>query len=133
LRNWVDQGAKWQEHWAYVKPQRPPLPEVKRDAWIRNAIDSFVLARLESEKLVPSPEADRATLIRRVSLDLTGLPPTLAEVDNFLADQRPDAYERVVDRLLASLHYGERQALPWLDEARYADTNGYEKDERRTI
>jgi hypothetical protein len=133
LRAWVDQGAKWEEHWAYVKPRRPPLPEVKTKGWVRNGIDYFVLARLEKEGLAPAPEADRATLIRRLSLDLTGLPPTLAEVDAFLADRSPNAYEKVVDRLLASPHYGERQALPWLDEARYADTNGYEKDDRRTI
>lgn len=133
LRGWIDQGAKWEEHWAYVKPRRPPLPEVHQWTWVRNGIDSFVLARLEREGHAPSPEADRATLIRRVSLDLIGLPPTLDEVDAFLADQSPDALEKVVDRLLDSPHYGERQALPWLDEARYADTNGYEKDDRRTI
>jgi mono/diheme cytochrome c family protein len=133
LRAWIDQGAKWEEHWAYVKPQRPPLPEVRQKSWVRNGIDHFVLARLEKEGLTPSPDADRATLIRRVSLDLTGLPPTLAQVDAFLQDESPNAYERVVDRLLASEHYGERQALPWLDEARYADTNGYEKDDRRTM
>jgi hypothetical protein len=133
LRAWIDQGAKWEEHWAYVKPRRAPLPEVHRKSWVRNGIDNFVLARLEREGLTPSPEADQATLIRRVSLDLTGLPPTLAEVDSFLADKSPNAYEEVVDRLLASPHYGERQAVPWLDEARYADTNGYEKDDRRTI
>jgi hypothetical protein len=133
LRAWIDQGAKWEEHWAYVKPVRPALPVVQHAGWPRRDLDYFVLARLEREGLAPSPEADRATLIRRVSLDLTGLPPTLQEVDAFLADTSPDAYERVVDRLLASPHYGERQAHPWLDEARYADTNGYEADNRRTI
>jgi hypothetical protein len=133
LRAWIDQGAKWEEHWAYVKPRRPPLPTVRNQAWVRNGIDYFVTDRLDKEGLTPSPEADRATLIRRVSLDLTGLPPTLAEVHAFLNDQSANAYEKVVDRLLASEHYGERQALPWLDEARYADTNGYEKDDRRTI
>ncbi|HLJ95761.1 MAG TPA: PSD1 and planctomycete cytochrome C domain-containing protein, partial [Gemmataceae bacterium] len=133
LRAWIDQGAKWEEHWAYVKPHRWPLPEVHQPNWVRNGIDAFVLARLEREGLAPSPEADRPTLIRRLSLDLIGLPPTLEEVDAFLADTSPDAYERVVDRLLASPHYGERQALPWLDAARYADTNGYEADHRRTI
>ena len=100
-------------------------------AWARTPIDRFVLARLEREKLSPSPEASKATLLRRVTLDLTGLPPTPAEVDAFVADTAPDAYERVVDRLLASPHYGERWARPWLDLARYADTNGYEKDNRR--
>ncbi len=133
LRAWIDQGAKWEEHWAYVKPRRAPLPEAHHKGWVRNGIDCFVLARLEKEGLAPAPEADRATLIRRVSLDLIGLPPTLDEVEAFLADSSPNAYEKVVDRLLVSPHYGERQALPWLDEARYADTNGYEKDERRTM
>jgi mono/diheme cytochrome c family protein len=133
LRAWIDHGAAWEEHWAYVKPRAPVLPAVKHAAWARNAIDVFVLARLEREGLEPVPEADRSTLLRRVSLDLTGVPPTLAEVDAFLADQAPDAYEKVVDRLLASPHFGERQAHPWLDLARYADTNGYEKDDRRTI
>jgi mono/diheme cytochrome c family protein len=138
LRAWIDQGATWPEsaepkHWAYVMPQRPPLPKVKNRKWPRNGIDYFVLERLEQEKLSPAPEADRATLIRRVSLDLTGLPPTVKEVDEFLADKSPEAYEKVVDRLLASPHYGERWARPWLDLARYADTQGYEKDNRRAM
>lgn len=133
LRAWIDQGAKYEPHWSYVKPVRPPFPAVKNAAWVRNCIDAFVLARLELEGLTPSPEADRATLIRRVSLDLTGLPPTPREVDAALSDQSPDWYEKVVERLLASPHYGERQTQPWLDQARYADTNGYEADQRRTI
>jgi hypothetical protein len=133
LRTWIDEGATWAEHWAYVKPVRSALPEVKNRNWPRNPIDYFVLARLEKEGLFPSAEVDRATLIRRVRLDLTGLPPTPEEVDVFLSDQSRDAYEKVVERLLNSPHYGERQALPWLDQARYADTNGYEKDDRRTI
>jgi mono/diheme cytochrome c family protein len=133
LRAWIDQGAKWEEHWAYVKPERPALPAVKRQAWVRNDIDAFILARLDQEGLSPSPEADRATLLRRASLDLIGLPPSLTEVDAFLADAAPEAYEKAIDRLLASPHYGERQARPWLDLARYADTNGYEADYRRTI
>ncbi len=138
LRNWIEQGAVWPEeeerqHWAYVKPVRPELPQVQNKTWPRNGIDYFVLARLEKEKLNPSPAADRATLIRRVNLDLIGLPPTLKEVDEFLADKSSDAYEKVVDRLLASSAYGERWARPWLDLARYADTQGYEKDNRRTI
>lgn len=132
LKAWIDQGAVYEEHWAYVKPIRPPAPAVQNKAWVRNTLDAFVLARLEKEGLQPSPEADRATLIRRVSLDLTGLPPTPEQVDEFLRDQSADAYEKVVDRLLRSPHYGEHQALYWLDHARYADTNGYEKDERRT-
>lgn len=121
------------DHWAFRKPQSPPLPQVALDGWPRNEIDHFILARLEREGLSPAPEADRATLIRRVSLDLTGLPPTPAEVDDFELDHRADAYERVVDRLLASPRYGERQAVPWLDLARYADTNGYEKDRPRKM
>lgn len=133
VRNWIDQGATWgsagkQEHWAYRPVQRPPLPPVKNAAWVRNPIDAFVLARLEREGLRPSPEADRITLLRRVTLDLTGLPPTPQEVDAFLADRAPTAYEKVVDRLLASPHYGERMALPWLDAARYADSNGFQQD-----
>jgi hypothetical protein len=151
LRAWIDQGAPGpgadslsaaagpaaadaiQEHWAYVKPSRPELPVVSAAGWVRNPIDRFVLARLEAEKLAPSAEAAKATLLRRVALDLTGLPPTPAELVAFVADTAPGAYERVVDRLLASPHYGERWARPWLDLARYADTNGYEKDNRRAI
>ncbi len=144
IRHWIDQGApgpdstelivaaKRVKHWAYIKPAPPSLPAVKNTAWVRNPIDNFILARLEKERLSPSPEADKETLIRRASLDLIGLPPTIEEVDTFLADQSPNAYEKVVDRLLASPHYGERWARPWLDLARYADTNGYEKDNRRT-
>jgi len=134
LERWVDAGAPWPEggttskHWAYVPPKRPAVPKVKNAAWVRNPIDAFVLARLEKEGLKPSPQADRVTLLRRLSLDLIGLPPTPAEVDAFLADTRPDAYERQVDRLLASPHYGERMALPWLDAARYADSNGFQQD-----
>jgi hypothetical protein len=140
IRAWIDAGATGpaeavaaeKRHWAYVKPEQAQLPTVRNEAWVRNPIDRFVLARLEKEGFGSSPEADKATLIRRVSLDLVGLPPSPAEVDAFLADASPDAYERVVDRLLASPHYGERWARPWLDLARYADTNGYEKDNRRT-
>jgi hypothetical protein len=140
---WIDQGARWpdapgapeagsQKHWAYIKPVRPQPPVVKNMSRVRNPIDNFVLARLEKEGLAPSSEASRETLIRRLSLDLTGLPPTTDEIDAFLADGDPNAYERLVDRLLGSPHYGERWARPWLDLARYADTNGYEKDRRRT-
>jgi hypothetical protein len=133
LKTWINQGAKYEQHWSYVKPKRPPLPAVKNKSWPKSDLDYFVLARLEKDGLSPSAEADRAVLIRRVSLDLIGLPPTVKEVDDFLSDQSANAYEKVVDRLLASRHYGERQARPWLDMARYADTNGYEKDERRSI
>jgi cytochrome c553 len=119
------------KHWAYVKPVHPEPPQVSDPKWVRNPIDNFVMARLDKEGLQPSPEATRETLIRRLSLDLVGLPPTPEEVDAFLADKSPDAYEKLVDRLLASPHYGERWARPWLDLARYADSNGYEKDNLR--
>ena len=122
LKQWVDQGAKWGQHWAFEKPKRGQIPNPKAQIPIKNPIDAFVLARLEKEGLKPSPEADKATLIRRVTLDLTGLPPTPAEVEAFLKDQSPDAYEKVVDRLLASPRYGERMVWEWLDAARYADT-----------
>ena len=133
LRKWIAGGAKYQEHWAFVPPRRPALPEVKQKDWPKNAIDYFVLSRLEKEKLSPSPAADRYTLVRRLSLDLIGLPPTLEEADLFVNDTSPDAYEKLVDRLLASSHYGERWGRRWLDLARYADTNGYEKDRPRSI
>ncbi len=144
IRAWIDQGAVWpggpaaaepvvQKHWSYRKPLAAALPAVSRAGWVRNPVDAFVLARLDKEGLAPSPEANRTALIRRVSLDLIGLPPTVAEVDAFVADKRPDAYECLVDRLLASAHYGERQARMWLDLARYADSNGYEKDRLRTM
>ncbi len=138
LEAWIDQGASWPEtlkkpHWAYVKPLRPALPKVQHSHWPRDSIDNFILARLEKEKLEPSAEADRVTLIRRVSLDLTGLPPTIEEVDAFVADRSKDAYEKLVDRLLASPHFGERWARLWLDLARYADSHGYEKDPPRSM
>jgi hypothetical protein len=134
LRRWIDEGAKWGKHWAFVPPRLPKVPEVRgQKSEVRNPIDSFVAAKLKAEGLEPSPEADRATLLRRVTLDLTGLPPTPQEVDEFLADSRPDTYERVVDRLLASPHYGERMVWDWLDAARYADSNGYQGDGERTM
>jgi hypothetical protein len=143
LRAWIDQGANWtddsksaaqtSDHWSFRPPVRPEPPDVDDPSWVRNPIDRFVSARLAREGLKPSPEADRTTLIRRLSLDLLGLPPTIAEVDAFVLDDRPDAYERLVERLLASPHYGERWARRWLDGARYADTNGYEKDRERSI
>src|SRR4051794_11554763 len=133
LRRWVAQGAEYQPHWAFVAPKRAPLPDVKQADWCRNTIDRFVLSRLEAEGLRPSSEADRYTLVRRLYLDLIGIPPTPAEADAFVGDPSPDAYEKVVDRLLASPHYGERWARRWLDLARYADTNGYEKDRARPI
>ena len=133
LRAWVEQGADYRQHWSFTRPERAALPKVKNQSWPRNAIDRFILARLEAEGLPPGREADRTTLIRRLALDLTGLPPTPAEVDAFLNDQRPDAYELLVDRLLASAHYGERMALDWLDAARFADTHGYHIDSGRDM
>lgn len=154
LKAWIDQGAKWsgtarssatparvdspaaekeEVHWAYVAPVTPPEPKVEHASWCRSELDRFVLASLEAHGLTPSPEAKKETLIRRVSLDLTGLPPTIAEVDAFVADQSADAYEKVVDRLLASPAYGERWARVWLDLARYADSRGYEKDQRWSL
>jgi mono/diheme cytochrome c family protein len=133
IRRWISQGAKWSEHWAFVPPHRPALPTVTRIDWPRNALDYFILARLEKEGLRPSPEADRTTLIRRLTLDLTGLPPTPDEVDAFLADQSPDAYEKAVDRCMSSPHFGERMAVDWLDAARFADTHGYHIDAGRDM
>ena len=135
LKRWILQGGHYAKHWAYIPPTRPALPAVtaKNTAWVRNPIDRFVLARLEKEGLTASPEADRSTLIRRATLDLTGLPPTPQEVDAFLADKSPNAYEKMVDRLLANPHYGERMALAWLDLARYADTHGYHIDSQRDM
>jgi hypothetical protein len=131
LTRWIEQGAAWQKHWSFIPPVRPELPEVTDRTWPKNSIDFFVLSRLDAEGLKPSPEADKRTLLRRVSFDLTGLPPTPAEIEAFLGDTSPAAYEKVVDRLLASPHYGERMAMRWLDAARYADTNGYQTDAER--
>lgn len=132
LRQWVEEGAKFEDHWAFVSPKAATPPRVRREADVENAIDRFVLSKLEKAGLEPAPVADRATLLRRVHLDLTGLPPTIEELDAFLSDTRPDAYERVVDRLLKSAAHGERMALMWLDAARYADTNGFHHDNIRT-
>jgi hypothetical protein len=128
LKRWIAAGAEYETHWAFVAPARSPLPAVRNEAWVRNPIDRFVLARLERLGLDPSPEADRTTLIRRLFLDLTGLPPGPRDVEDFLADGSPDAYDKLVARLLASPRYGERMALPWLDAARYADSNGFQQD-----
>jgi hypothetical protein len=128
LDRWIKEGADYEQHWAFTPPQRSAAPEVKQADWVRNDVDRFVLAKIEAAGLAPSPEADRATLIRRLHADLVGLPPTPEEVDAFVADSRPEAYELLVDRLLASPHYGERMALPWLDAARYADSNGFQQD-----
>ena len=140
LRSWIDQGARFpaatiaakvnakSKHWAFEPIVTPPVPAVQKAAWVRSPIDAFILAKLESKKIVPAPDADRRILLRRVSLDLTGLPPTAAEVTTFESDQRTDAYERQVDRLLAAPQFGEKWARSWLDQARYADSDGYEKD-----
>ena len=133
IRRWIDQGAEYQSHWAFIPPEHSVLPPVADAAWPRNAVDAFVLARLEQNGITPSEEADRATLLRRVTLDLTGVPPTPTEVADFLNDDSADAYEGVVDRLLASPRYGERMAAEWLDAARYADTNGYQTDGERSM
>ncbi len=144
IKRWIDEGADWpdagdtidagiQKHWAFAAPLKAPLPKVKNAVWANGAIDRFVLAKLDAEGLTPAPEADRTTLLRRLHLDITGLPPTPAEVDAFVADKSPKAYEKQVDRLLASPHYGERWARQWLDAARYADSDGYEKDKSREV
>src|SRR5262249_17989368 len=136
LAAWIDAGApvpesagrvdtEIQKHWAYEPPVRPDLPRVRNQSWIRNSIDTFILARIEKEGMTASREASKPALLRRLSLDLTGLPPSIAEIEAFLADTGFDAYERAVDRLLASPHFGERWAQPWLDLARFADSNGY--------
>jgi len=133
LTAWIQQGAKWTEHWAFLRPQRPAVPADQDDRWSRNEIDSFVLDKLQQEGLKPSSEASRRTLIRRVALDLTGLPPAPEEVQDFLADSSANAYESLVDRLLASPRYGEHMAVAWLDAARYADTSGYQNDGPRDM
>lgn len=144
VRAWIDQGALWESsvakgfsydtnHWAFKAPVRPPLPNVSNKKWPRTPIDQFILAKLDTEKLSPSPEADKITLLRRLSLDLIGLPPTPEEVDAFLADKSPDAYAKQVERLLASPHYGEKWGRFWLDAARYADSDGFEKDKTRNV
>ncbi|HAY82674.1 MAG TPA: hypothetical protein DCY79_22935 [Planctomycetaceae bacterium] len=133
LTRWVEQGAKWEKHWAFVPPVVPALPQVQKESWVQNPIDRFVLSKLEAAGLQPSSRAKKTSLIRRVTFDLTGLPPTLAEIDDYLADESPHAFERVVDRLLKSPHYGERMASVWLDAARYADSHGYSLDRRRVM
>ncbi len=133
LKRWIAQGADWEGHWAYLAPVRHALPEVRQQDWPLNPIDDFILARLEKEKLDPSQEADRRTLLRRLKFDLTGLPPTPAELAAFEKDASPDAYDRLVDRLLDSPHFGERMAMYWLDVVRYADTDGYHSDNYRSV
>ena len=125
IRRWIDGGARYQTHWAFQAPESPHRPAVEDSAWTTNPIDFFVLAQLERKGLAPKAPADRATLIRRLTLDLLGLPPSLEEIDQFLADRSEDAYENLVDRLLKSPHYGERWGRWWLDAARYADSDGF--------
>jgi hypothetical protein len=131
LVRWIDEGAEYTEHWAFQAPVRGSLPDVRAGGWVRNPIDAFVLAALEQRGMEPAPEADRETLVRRVSFDLRGLPPSLAEIDEFLADTASDAHERMVDRMLASPHYGEKMALIWNDLARHGDTSGFHNDSTR--
>src|SRR5207248_8944180 len=134
LRRRIEQGADYSQHWAFVAPRRPPVPGVRgQESGLSNPIDAFIFAKLRAVKLEPSPEADRGTLLRRVTFDLTGLPPAPAELDAFLADRSPDAYEKVVDRLLASPRHGEKMANLWLDLARFGDTSGYEYDSTRQM
>ncbi len=133
LKRWIKEGAQWSEHWAFIAPTTPPLPTTDKEEWTRNPIDQFTVAMMKEQGLQPSKEASKETLIRRVSLDLTGLPPTQEAIEAFLADSADGAYERLVDSLLSSPHYGERMAWPWLDAARYSDTNGYQGDRVRTM
>ncbi|WKN45611.1 DUF1553 domain-containing protein [Tunicatimonas pelagia] len=133
LKKWIEEGAEYKPHWSFTPPERAESPKVKDSDWANNAIDQFVLARLEQEGLKPAPEANKEKLLRRVTFDLTGLPPTLEEIADFMQDDSPQAYERVVDRLLASPHYGERMAPTWLDASRYADSHGYQDDRPRTM
>ncbi|WP_439555297.1 DUF1553 domain-containing protein [Dyadobacter sp.] len=132
LIKWVEEGAEYKPHWAFTKVEKPEVPPVKNEKWARNAIDHFILKKLEDKGMIPAREADKTTLLRRVYLDLTGLPPTPEEVTAFMNDHSANAYEKVVDRLLASPHYGEHMAVPWLDASRYADTHGYQDDGLRT-
>lgn len=133
LIKWIKDGAEYKAHWAFEKPEKPRVPSVEGSDWVKNEIDNFVLAKLEAKKIKPQPEADKETLIRRVYLDLTGLPPSLADIDAFLADKSPNAYEKVVDKLLASQHYGEKLATDWMDVSRFADSHGYTVDRVRDM
>ena len=133
LRAWIDQGADWKQHWAFIKPIKPSLPETPSEMKADQPIDRFILRKVVQAKLAPNPTADKETLIRRATLDLTGLPPTINEIDEFLADQSSNAYEKVIDRLLKSPRYGEHMGRIWLDAARYADTHGLHLDNERQI
>ncbi|MGI9543135.1 MAG: DUF1549 domain-containing protein, partial [Cyclobacteriaceae bacterium] len=133
IRKWIEQGAEWKPHWAFIQPEKENLSEVKKTAWTKNEIDHFIFARLEQERLTPETPASREKWLRRVSFDLTGLPPTPEQIDAFLKDESEGAFGEVVDRLLASTAYGERMASIWLDAARYADSHGYQDDRPRTM
>ena len=132
IEKWIKQGAKYKKHWAFTAPKTPIIPKVKNTKWIKNEIDYFVLDKLEHKKIAPNPEADKERLLRRVSLDITGLPPSLQMMDKFMADNSPNAYEKVIETLLASPAYGERMALHWMDVSRYADSHGYQDDNYRS-
>src|SRR5262249_43259200 len=133
LRRWIADGAQYEAHWAYIPLHRPAILQPQDSGWVRNPIDAFILHVLETKNIRPSAEAPKALLLRRLSLDLIGLPPTPQEVRSFLAETSPDAYEKQVDRLLSSPHFGERMAVPWLDVVRYADTVGYHGDQNQDI
>ncbi len=133
LKQWIAEGAEYEEHWSFIPPKRPQAPAVKDTAWTKNEVDRFILARLETAGLKPSQEADHYKLIRRVSLDLRGLPPSLKEVDQYINDEKPGAYQRMVDRMMSSPHFGEKMALLWMDLGRYGDTNGYHYDSTRQV
>ncbi|MEN5054966.1 PSD1 and planctomycete cytochrome C domain-containing protein [Sphingobacterium kitahiroshimense] len=132
IEKWIKQGAKYEKHWAFTAPKKPAVPKVKNTTWVKNEIDYFVLDKLEHKKIAPNPEADKERLLRRVSLDITGLPPSLQMMDKFMADNSPNAYEKVIETLLASPAYGERMALHWMDVSRYADSHGYQDDNYRS-
>lgn len=131
IGKWIRQGAEWKPHWSFIKPKRKDIPVVQKKDWVQQPIDQFILKKLEEKDIEPSEKADKETLLRRVTLDLTGLPPSIKEMDDYLADTSPNAFEKVVDRLLSSPHYGERMAADWMDVARYADTHGYLDDTPR--
>ena len=133
IAKWIDQGAEYKPHWSYVALKMPPIPKMKKKGWQRNPIDNFVLKKLETKGLEPNVEANRETMLRRTTLNLTGLPPTMDDIDDFMADDSANAYEKVVDRLLGFHHHGERMANEWLDIARYADFHGYSTDGARTM
>jgi Protein of unknown function (DUF1553)/Protein of unknown function (DUF1549)/Planctomycete cytochrome C len=133
LKRWINDGAKFDQHWAYVKPARPAIPHIKNNAWVRNSIDAFIAQGHERNGFAPAAEADKINLIRRLSFDLMGLPPSPAQVEAFIKDSSAEAYENLVDRLLGSKHFGERMAVMWLDAVRYADTGGYHSDNHRDV